>query len=1185
VEPTWSPGAVTGSTTSAAPDQQAVLFRVLGPLDVGDPAAPVSLRGTRPRRLLARLLLDTGGVVSADQLIDAVWDGVPPASADVTLRSHVASVRRALLEGGIETALVTRPRGYLLEVVPSQVDTQRFEEGIADGRAALERGDVMVAAKALRAALGYWRGPLLEDLGPPRFAETEATRLEELRLWAIEARVDAELALGRHRGLVGELEVLVDAYPFREQFYGQLMLALYRSDRQAEALEIYQLARTHLTGELGLEPGRSLAELETAVLRHDPALLSGPASMTAASSLAIRGGGRPSATGSAALLDVMRRQPMVGRVAELERLTSLWQAVRDGGSRVVLLAGEAGAGKTRLAAELAARAASDGAIVLLGHCEQAASIPYAPISDALSDRGEVADVLSRLPAAVQGLLTRLVQRSVGSRDASSPPAPDDPQAGQRALFAAVTALVAAVAGRAPTLLIVEDAESLDGASARLLGHVARRPPAGLLLLVCFRDPPGSRHAPLRALLARVGRSGVADRLDLGPLPEAELAELVAAWSGAPASPGVVRALWASTSGNPFYASAVVQELMTQGPIDAAEAAWRVPAGVRDVLRERLRDLPAAARDVVGCAAVLGREVEYDLLVRVAERPEHEVVAALDAAVDAGWLVETGSAWEAGYSFRHALMREAVRADLPAPHRQRLHLRAAMALEAAGLRRPADVASAAMHLRSSGPLGDRQRAARLSLEAADSAAEVYAWDEAVTHAEAAVAILATINAAPALQADAARRAAELLITSTLDLHRAVRHLEAALTHYRVAGDDDAVATVRSRLGFVLSVHHSVMDIPRALEHFAAAEAVLTVGEAAFHVQYGIALAAMMGLRTGLSRAASARAVEVAENLKRRDLLALVRPTEASYRFSAGELAAGQALMVDAWDVARELGDPRLAWEVAATGATLSTVFLLDPETSRMWCERAFAQPKLELLALPHEEITDQLAQALAMLGDLGAARERVADLPDDAVSRRLLLLLLDGDWETSEESWTAARDHDLGHGDRLNASLNAYWAGQARWLLGRPEQALAALRQSLELCLAGPLLLGELMARAELARYLAALGDVHEAQAHVARCDEILSAGEDWRGRAGHVHLARASVAGAQGRHGAADAACTQALEVFSAYRLPWWRAETLLAWARSEEAANRPGRAHARRKAALAIYADLGAHDRWSRRR
>jgi tetratricopeptide (TPR) repeat protein len=522
----------------------------------------------------------------------------------------------------------------------------------------------------------------------------------------------------------------------------------------------------------------------------------------------------------------------------------------------------------------------------------------------------------------------------------------------------------------------------------------------------------------------------------------------------------------------------------------------------------------------------------------------------------------------------------VHADLPAPHRQRLHLRAAQALEKAGLRRPADIAAAAVHLRSSGPLGDRERAASLSLEAADAAGQLYAWDEAATHAEAAVAILAGIDAPAVVQADAARRAAELLTTSTLDLSRAVRHFESALAHYRAAGDETAVAAVRSRLGFVLCLHHSVMDIPRSLEHFAAAETLLADGEAAFGVQYGIALATVFGLRTRDGLAASARAAELARGLGRRDLVALVHPTEASHRVHAGQLAVAAALIDEAWEVTRDLGDPRLAWDVATGGAMSNSVYLLDPAASRMWCERAFSLPRFESLPIPFEGMTDQLVHALAILGHLDTARQRAAPLPADAASRRLLLLL-DGEWEGAEQSWSAAMDHDLGHGDLLGAVLNAYWVARARWLLGRQQEALEALGQALELCRNDLQLPGELMVRAETARYLVARGDFTAAAAHVARCDEIQAAGEDWRGRAGHVHLARAAVAGGRGRRAEADAAYAEALAVFAAYRLPWWRAEALLAWAGLVAAEGDLNEAAAKKHAALRIYAQIGAADRW----
>ena len=1184
VEPAWKPGTDAGPIAPATAQVMAApQFRMLGPLEirVGD-AEPLDLRGERPRHLLARLLLDPGRVVSIDGLIDAVWDDHPPASAEVTLRSHVVSLRRALLAGEVDASVMTRPPGYLLRVVPHQMDTHLFERGIAEGSAALERGDARSATRALREALGLWRGRFLQDLGPPRFAEAAAARLEELRLAALEARIDADLVLGRHRELVGELETLVDIHPFREQFYGQLMLALYRSDRQAEAMDVYQLARRRLADELGLEPGPTLANMQAAILRHDPALRPGPVARTDQSAT-IRASDQPSATASATRLDIVRRQPMVGRTEELEHLRTLWTAVRDGAGRIAFLSGEAGVGKTRLAAEVAAGAAEGGATVLLGHCDQAAPVPYAPLTDAFQASAEVTDAWARMSAVAQHLLTNLVESPLRPPDGDRA-ALDDGQEGQAAFFAAVSDLLASVAHRAPTLFVVDDGEALDGASARLLRHLARHLPPRLLLLICFRDPPGSHHAPLREFLADVGHTGAADRLVLRPLPEPELAELITAWTGRPASDDVVHALWSSTGGNPFYAGAVVDELMARGGIDGTEAAWHVPTGVRDVLRERLRDLSTTAQNVVGCAAVLGREVEYGLLAKVADRPEPDVIEALEEAAAAGWLVETGQAWDAGYAFRHALMREAVHADLPALRRQRLHLRAAEAIEQSGLRRPADIASAAVHLRSSGPLGDRERAASLSLEAANAAAQLYAWDEAIAHAEAAIAILAGIDAPPAVQAGAAKRAAELLMASTLDLPRAVRRFEAALAHYRAAGDQAAVAEVRSRLGYVLSLHHSVMDIPRALEHFAASAAVLTSGEAAFDVQYGTALATIFALRTQPGLAASARAVQVARNLNQRDLVARARAIEACHVFNAGRLARADVLIDEAWNVTSEVGDPWLAWDVTTAGAMLADVYLLDPRAGRAWCDRAFAQPRFESLVLPLEGMTDQLVYALALLGDLDTAHERAGQLPDDAVSRRFLLLL-DGDWEAAERSWSAALNHDLSHGDLLNAVMNACWTAQARWLLGRREEALDALRYALELCLAGPQLPGELMVRAEIARYLAAHDDVDGAATHLARCDEICATGENWRGRAGNVELARGAVAAARGEDHVADTAHRRALEVFTTYRLPWWSGETLLSWAGWQDRANRSGDAEAKRQAAREIYEELDAPERWHLRR
>lgn len=1156
-------------------------FGILGPLEVTVDGRRLALGGPKPRRLLAMLLLHLGEVVSVDRLVEAVWEDDPTAGAEATLRRHVANLRRALAAAGVEDLVATRAPGYSLAADRAQVDAGRFERLVAEGRAALDRDDPGGGADTLRGALGLWRGRVLEDLGVPRFAEAEAARLDELRLTAGQARIDADLALGRHRELVGELEALVDAHPFREQLWSRLMLALYRSGRQADALEACRVVRQRLDEELGLAPGPALAELETAILRHDPALAFAPepaVSAPAAGDVAprSRASGPPDA-----LFDMVRRVPMVGRADELERLRGLWRVVRDGERRVTLVSGEAGVGKTRLVAELAAGAREEGAVVLVGRCEPAPLIPYQPVAEALRASPQAAEVLDEAAEPLRSRVAPLLDRPAEPHP-PQPARPDGPEEQRSALLDAVTGLFARLAGQAPVVFVVEEAETIDQASARLLRHLARRLPERLLLLVCFRDPPGSRHPPLRELLADLEGAGVADRLSLGPLRKPDLAALVTSWTGSQVPAHLVDALWSSTGGNPFFASEVVRDLTAQGDIERAEAAWRVPTGVRDVLRQRLRALSEATQQIVACAAVLGRRADAGALTQVADEPEDRVTDALEEAMDAGWLIETGREWEPSYAFRHALMRQAVHADIPAPRRQRLHLRAADALEGAGLRRAADVAAAAAHLRAAGALADRKRTADLSLRAADAAAGLYAWDEAVGHAEAAVAILDHAGAPPDQQAEAAVRAGDLLSKSTLDYPRAIGHYEAVLEHHRAAGNETGVAAVRSRLGRILSMHHSVMDIPTALEHFSAAESLLPEGAAAFDVHSGKALAAMFGLRTHEGCAAADRAVELAEMLGRRDLVALARAPQAVHRFNRGELAAARTLIDDAWATAQDLGDPHLGWEAATAGAMTDTMYLLDPAAGAAWCRRALAMPRFGTILRAHQGVSDQLVYALASMGELAAAREAASRLPADAVSQRLLRLL-DGDWEAVEGSWANACAHDLDNGDRMNAALNAYWIGQVRGWLGRQAEAVAALRHGLAISCDGPQVPAELMVRAELTRQQANLGDIDAAAAHLARCDDILADGEDWRGQTANVELARGAVAAARGAHDQADDAHGRALETFGAFRLPWWRGQTLHAWARWLTAAGRTDEAEATHRAARAVYDELGAPERWRR--
>ena len=242
-------------------------FRILGPLEVTADGREIALGGTRQRAVLAILVLHRGEVVSVDRLIDALWGERPPATATKTVQVYVSRLRKELGEEGL---IATRGGGYVLEASPDEVDAERFARLVREGREALDLGDPAAASVRLTEALALWRGPPLTDLAYESFAQNEISRLEEARLVAIEDRIDADLALGRHEALTSELERLVADHPTRERVRAQLMLALYRSGRQTEALETYRDARQGLDRELGLDPGPELQQLERAILSQDP---------------------------------------------------------------------------------------------------------------------------------------------------------------------------------------------------------------------------------------------------------------------------------------------------------------------------------------------------------------------------------------------------------------------------------------------------------------------------------------------------------------------------------------------------------------------------------------------------------------------------------------------------------------------------------------------------------------------------------------------------------------------------------------------------------------------------------------------------------------------------------------------------------------------------------------------------
>ena len=311
-------------------------FGILGPFEVADDEGrKLALGGRKQRAVLAILALHAGRVVSSERLIDELWGERAPATAAKTLQTYVSKLRKALGDG----VVLTRAGGYVLDADRADVDASQFRALADEGQGSLREGDFRRAAGLLREALGLWRGPALADFAYESFAQADGARLEESRLAALEDRIDAELGLGEHARLVDELEQRVREHPLRERPAGQLMLALYRSGRQADALEVYRQTSERLRDDLGLEPSRQLRELERSILNQDTTLEAPPrAAPEQPTNLPV-----PATA-------------FVGRTHEVAELAALLQGA---GTRLLTLTGAGGSGKTRLALRLAETCAAD----------------------------------------------------------------------------------------------------------------------------------------------------------------------------------------------------------------------------------------------------------------------------------------------------------------------------------------------------------------------------------------------------------------------------------------------------------------------------------------------------------------------------------------------------------------------------------------------------------------------------------------------------------------------------------------------------------------------------------------------------------------------------------------------------------------------------------------------------------
>ncbi|WP_369134807.1 BTAD domain-containing putative transcriptional regulator [Modestobacter sp. I12A-02662] len=669
-------------------------FDILGPLQVLDAGRPLALGRPKQRAVLAILLLDADRVVSLDRLVEEVWGRQSPPQTLASVQAYVSHLRRLLepqrAPGMPATVIVNQAPGYRIVVGPEDLDATRFETLAQTGHDLLQQDEAARAAETLQDALRLWRGPVLADFGDAPFVQAERARLDDLRLTALEGRLSADLALGRHARITAELEQLSAEHPFRERLQGLRMAALYRCGRQAEALQSFQQFSRQLREELGLDPGQPLRDLQRDILAQAPHLV------WTAAALQSSGAGRPPvaapgipvpAVSPPGVVPPAAPGGLVGRDAQLRVIDRALAGTSAGQGRIILVAGEPGIGKTRLTEEAMRRARLSGATVAWGRSDQdAGTPPFWPWTQVLRDL--LGDGSGRPPAAGSAAdtaqLARILPELAGGEPRAAAPVVD-PEAARFRVCQAATAALRDLASAGRLLVVLDDLQWADVASLRLLSHLAPTlADAPIVVLVTYRDRTLDGGEPLADTLAELARTALVDRLELAGLGVADVAQVVASHAGTDPDDGLARLISDRTGGNPFFVIEVLRLLGTNGWPErttseaASLVAQQVPAGVRDVLRRRLSRLPDQIRTVLLVAAVIGQEFDLDVICAVTGVDDDDALAAVELTVSAGLVVED-PATVGRFRFAHALIREAIYGEISRARRSRVHARVGQAL--------------------------------------------------------------------------------------------------------------------------------------------------------------------------------------------------------------------------------------------------------------------------------------------------------------------------------------------------------------------------------------------------------------------------------------------------------------------------------------------------------------------------
>lgn len=658
-------------------------WRVLGEVAVEVGGTAGTLTGQRQRAVLAYMILHANTNVTVGELTEALWASAPPMTARNTIQRFVADIRRRL--GPAAHRLQTTSSGYRLDVLDGESDVARARRAMDLGRDRLVAGNATAASAYFQSGLSEFRGQPLAGVGDVWFRGTAGDELDELRRSLREGSFEAGLALGLHHRLMEVLHRFANDNPHRESAWALLMVALYRSGRQHDALEAAKTLRRRLLEDLGIDPSPTITDLIHQILNHARELQLAP--NLDADQL------RPAAWRSPLPSQLVRvlTSEVVGRATELQHASDAIDELVRGTPRVTLVSGEPGIGKTRLAAEFAHRADQRGAITYYGRSDEDTAVPLGAWAEVLSD------IVAANRPLIEGLGVATIAEDLhelvpelGGHGAADPVSLGNSETRRASLFRAVVQLLDGVSEAQPVVIVLDDLQWAEASTTQLLRHVARNVRGPVWLIGLFRDTDvGERH-PVSDAVASLRSEPHVDVLDLtgldddgtaalvrSLLPDIDIDELV----------DFAAQVNLETSGNPFFASEIVRDLIEARTDDAPDAPLRLqrtpgeaplPDSVRQVVRQRVGRLGDSVALTLRTAAVFGRRFDLRDLAAVCRHDEHTVLADLEVALDAALVSEAPGSPDR-FSFEHDLVHHSLYLDLSESRRRRLHARCALAL--------------------------------------------------------------------------------------------------------------------------------------------------------------------------------------------------------------------------------------------------------------------------------------------------------------------------------------------------------------------------------------------------------------------------------------------------------------------------------------------------------------------------